>query len=338
MLTPPVLLMAKLLVLFLIVRGAWADLSDHFLPFLPWFDRLGEPAQFRAALQWAFAAGCAGVLLNRWARAGALLLGVTLLVSILSSRLLFSNHRTFVACLLLLIGLQAPGRSRWLLQAQVCLLYLGAGLNKLADPDWYTGRYFEFWTSGILHHQAYQHLADALPPMALSRLFGCATIAIELGLAAGLMVPRARAWAVWAGVAFHTAMLLFTGGTISVIFYYAMLVAYLAFLPWPDLPVEVHMDLRNGLWRRLQPWLARLDLDGRFRWTLQPSSPLTVNLDGKTLTGLAAVRALAIYNPVFLLLFALTIVRPDGPASWAVYWIALSLVLVATWPQLARET
>lgn len=241
-LAPPVLLVAKLLTLFLLVRGEAGQLSDHFLPFLPWFDRLGDPQAFQLVLQTVFWCSAAAVMFNVRPRAGALVLGLTLLVSVLSSRLLFSNNRTFIACMLVLTGLQASAHSRWLLQAQVSLLYLGAGLNKLLDPDWLTGRYFEFWTKEVLRSHAYQRLAEALPPMALSQLLGWFTVAAEFSLAVGLIMPRTRGWAVWGGIVFHTAMLLFTGGKVSVVFYYVMLAAYLACWPWTKRQLEMLTD------------------------------------------------------------------------------------------------
>lgn len=301
-LPPNVLLMAKLLVVFLLCRGAFSQLSDHFLPFLPFFDYIGTPQQFRTALQVVCGTAAAGLLFNRAVRACAFTLGLTLLISILSSRALFSNNRTFVACLLLLAGLSERGQAPWLVRAQVVMLYLGSGLNKLLDPDWRTGQFIEFWMHEILNQGTYQALAAQLPPMRLSAAAGWLAIATELGLAVLFLRPRWYGWAIRLGILFHTAMLVVTHGQLSVVFYYATLASYLAFVRWPERPLVVRSE---GGW--------------------------AVDVDGVVYAGAAGAVRLLAYSPAAYAVFAVLIAHPGRLAPWPVYWAALAVPVACAW-------
>jgi hypothetical protein len=135
-LPPNVLLMAKILVICFIINLHWADLPDHFLPFLSIFDHAGPPILFKRLLQVVFFAGALCVLFNYRVRAACLVLGGLMFVAIISSRPYFENNRTYVGCLWLLAGLQVTDKAPWPLRLQVVILYFGAGLNKLLDPDW----------------------------------------------------------------------------------------------------------------------------------------------------------------------------------------------------------
>src|SRR5262249_16838168 len=94
-----------------------------------------------------------------------------------------------------------------LAQVQLCLIYLGSGGSKLLDPDWRGGlvigdrltRSFARSVSmgvppGLMHWLADPRLARVLskPP-----------IGTELFLAVGLLLPRTRVVALFAGLVFH---------------------------------------------------------------------------------------------------------------------------------------
>ncbi len=229
-LPPHHLLAAKLLALYLAATGQIGLLPERFLPFWAPLDRIGHPEALRLLCQIVMAAAIAGLFVNRAVRLNSFLIGSVLLFSTLASRVYFQNNIVLFGCLLFLIGLQDADRNVWMPRLQVVLVYLGAGLNKLFDADWRNGQYFEFWTHDILRQEAYARAAAALPPLFLSRAVSWATIAVELGLAAAFAVPRTRPAAITAGIAFHAAMLVFTGGLVSVPFFCGMLAAYLFFL------------------------------------------------------------------------------------------------------------
>ena len=74
----------------------------------------------------------------------AFLLGMSLLLSVLASKAYYGNNKTFCGLMLVLASLHQPGQSPWMLRLQMVIVYFGAGLNKLLDPDWRSG---VFWPS-----------------------------------------------------------------------------------------------------------------------------------------------------------------------------------------------
>jgi hypothetical protein len=262
-LPPPVLLAAKLMVVFLFVADYVPLRPDPFVPFLGIFDSIGPDSWLWPGLHAALVGSSIALMLNRGVRVSSFAIGFVVLVSILSSRRFFANSPFLFAAALMLIGLQNGGRTSWMLRAQLVLIYFGAGLNKLLDADWRGGRYFEFWTSEILGLDWYRRLAEVLPDMALSSFFGWLTIVVELGLALAFVFPSWTPGAVAAGLAFHTGLLVFTEGRISWIFLYGMAALYLTLARWPTPPVQVWMTKSER-----RPWIARLDFDRRFIWTM----------------------------------------------------------------------
>ncbi len=325
----PLLLAAKLLVVTLLATGHVATLPDPFLPFLRVFDRIGHPEAFRLGLQILFVAGSIAVLFNRRVRLASLTVGLTILVGIASSRIYWANNTFFAGAALTLIGLHASGRSVWLLRAQVALIYFGAGFNKILDPDWLSGQFFEHWTEN-LGHDLYIRAAALLPPMALSRFMCWATIATELSLFIGFATPRLHPYAIWLGVLFHAAMTLFTGITF-VLFLYVAPIAYLAFARWPRQTTEVLYDGDCGICARTRRWFEARDFEGAFRWTTFQSGAgdrfgitrealrrrLHIVVDGTRIhEGFRAFKLMLLYNPVtyFVMLGALLVLH-DGPAG-----------------------
>lgn len=264
-LPPNLLISGKLLAFWLLVRRGPAWIPRVHLPFLQTFDQLGPATSvLERSMAVAFLLFTVALLLNRSPRLSCLVLGTLVLTGIVMDRTTFSNNVTLAGSLLLLIGLHEPGRPPWLPRAQLVLVYFGAGLNKLLDPDWQSGVFFEFWTRSILEHQLYMELAAALPPLLLSKAMCWFVIATELLLAVGLALPRLYRWILPAGILFHVGMLVFTGGTVSWLFLYVMWAGFVAVAPWPDTPIETRV--RGGRGRAVRRVLERLDGQGLYRW------------------------------------------------------------------------
>jgi hypothetical protein len=234
-LPPELLLIGKLLALALLwgLGPLWSP--ELFLPFLEPLDALrGAWPWLRRVFGALLPLGACGLLLNVAPRASALSLGGVVLSSILLSRVVYSNTYLLYGLVLVLIGLhegrQIPSR---VLRLQLVIIYLGAGLNKLLEPDWRSGRYFEFWTSEILHHGPYRWAAAQLPPGTLSSIACWLVIAAELALAGLLLTRRTQRLGMALGVGFHVGMLAFTAGRLSWLFMYPMLACYLALARWP---------------------------------------------------------------------------------------------------------
>jgi hypothetical protein len=297
-----VLLMAKVIALAFIATGQVRLLSWHFLPFLRVFDDLGTPAVFHWTLVTVFLAAAAALFYNQHVRICCFVLGGVILISLLSSRAYFENNRTYCACLLILAGLCNRGQSPWPIRLQVVLVYFGAALNKLMEPDWRSGQFFAYWFGGIHHPDLWARVTAFIPAMPLAQFVCWATIITELILVAGFLAPRWYSWSIWLGAAYHTTLLLLMNSTFGM-FYYAMLASYLAFVDWPTLPLEVRYDQAKAPWRRV---LERLDTSGIIAWTPltadealeRGSHDLLVVDRGKSYRGFVALKRVLLFTPL----------------------------------------
>lgn len=256
-LAPSVLLAAKLLVLYVWIVGV-KFAPDVHLPFLPFLDAVPAIPGARTLATLVFGAASLAILLNHRVRLASFTCGALVLASVLSSRLAYSNSRTFLGLLFVWIALQDPALrdlgGRWMLRAQLALVYGGAGLNKLLDPDWRSGRFFEHWTLEVLELPRHASAAALLPEGLLWSGLGWITIVAELGLAslfaATLWRRGLTPWAVAAGLGLHTGMLVYTAGEISWVFLYAMGAAYLCLAdPPPRDPRGLAERLHRALLR-----------------------------------------------------------------------------------------
>ena len=210
--------MAKLIAFSLLVTNHVRLLPDPFLPFLPFLDQLLPPEVFQKALQAVFLISAAALLFNRRVRLSCLILGGSILLAVVASKAYYGNNKTFCGLILFLTGLYHPAWGPWLLRAQIIIVYFGAGLNKLLDPDWRSGVFFEHWAGLRLHNSAYLFAAAALPALLLAKIVSWGTIVTELGLAIAFAIRRLYPLAIWVSILFHSSLLLFTGSTFSHVF------------------------------------------------------------------------------------------------------------------------
>ncbi len=231
-----VLMAAKLLVLYAWIAGGIPCLPDAYLPFLTVLDRLPEGIWTRSFWGTLFVAASLALWLDRAVRPASFACGACILLSVLASRPLYSNSTLSVGLLLVLVSLQSREQGAWMFRTQLGLIYLGAGLNKLLEPDWRSGRFFGFWTREVLERDGITSLAEQFPGDALFVALGAYTILAELTLGLLFVVPRWNRVGVWVGLALHGSMLVFTGGELSWVFLYAMSCAYLCILREPPEP------------------------------------------------------------------------------------------------------
>lgn len=338
-LPPNLVLMAKLIVLAMLLQRH-LPLSSHFLPFLPFFDQMGSPAVFHRALVLVFLIAAAALFLNWRIRTAAIVLGLTILVSILASRPTFSNNLAYCGALLFLIGLQAPDREPRLLRLQVVLLYFGAGLNKALDPDWRSGQFFEYWFGYVHSHAWYLHIARYMPALLVSKLMSWASFTTELGLSVMLLFRRLYPPAIWVGLAFHTLLLVLTNATFGM-YYFAACASYLAFVTWPREPLTAVYDRDCRLCANAKRSFECIDLVQRCKWVAlqqprnaQPSwahsSHLRENLclmvGERRYNGFAALKMLLLYNP--LAYFVLVVVLRSPDVFHLRRWIAVTVLLL----------
>ena len=143
---PNLLLMAKIIALAFLLTNHVRLLPEPFLPFLSLFDSL-PAAQFQFALKSLFLIAIIALLFNLKVRLAALLLGTTILLAVISSMAYYGNNKTFCGFILVLLALTNFNHPPYFLRWQFALVYLGAGINKLLDPDWHSGLFFEHWAS-----------------------------------------------------------------------------------------------------------------------------------------------------------------------------------------------
>lgn len=323
-LPPQVVLLCRVLAVAVLFTNHQALLQTPFLPFLDVF-LIPPPDGVLLALRVLLVAGCLGVLFTNRVRLFAVCAAAGLLGGVLSARTYYGNNKTFAGLLFLLAALSAEKGPPRLIQWQLALVYFGAGFNKLLDPDWRSGLFFDHWAAVRLENPAYQWLAAQLPPLLAGKLFCWYTIVAEIGLAAFMLRPTRPAWILWGSGLFQCGLLLFTGSPFT-LFFFAMQAALLAFAPWPDSPVIVIWDGSCGLCRRTRDFVSRLDFDPVFDWRpLQSGIGDRFGLsaerlrqamhaagDGWLLSGYAAFRRMALHLPLFWILLTAAVALAPG--------------------------
>lgn len=286
---PPNLLMAaKLLVLAYALEGELGDLPDGFLPFVSYLGHFNGSVYYRLALQAIIVVAALALWLNRAVRASCLLIGSALLLAILSSQPYYHNNLLYIGLFFVIAGLYDERLGSLLFRAQLAVIYLGAGLNKLLDTDWQTGAFVQDWLRPS-HYETgyiYTHFASLLPGTMLSALLSWIAILTEFALIPLLLVPRFVPLAIFVGVSYHTGMVLITGGSTFGMFWYALVATYIALLQWP-VRLVVNYDTQDKL---------QLELD------------MGMGMGIGRFTGVAAITRMLLYSPAFYIacLFLLT--------------------------------
>jgi predicted DCC family thiol-disulfide oxidoreductase YuxK len=335
----PLHLVAKLLAICVLARVLWWDLPNPFLPVVPAFDLFHSTPYFGLALRTAALLGSLAIVLNYRVRAACLVVGAAFLLGILASRVYFENNRMFLGCVFSLLGLYEKRTGPWLVRAQIVLVYFSAGLNKLLDASWRSGRFFEYWSHYSINKSIYFQIASWLPPMSLSHFMSWMTICMEFTITFGLLFRRTRWLALWTGLLLHLGLNVLTERTFGV-FFYAMPICYFAFAEWPKAPVAVLYDGDCGFCDRTRRFMTALDLERLFNW--QPFQHAK-NLYGistealrqrlylvngnKQYSGFAAFKIMALYNPLTYLLMLAALMLPQGAYLHHRSWVAISFVL-----------
>jgi hypothetical protein len=183
----------------------------------------------------------ASLLLDRAARLGAVLLGLTLVTTMLWEQQTYSNHWVLVATVSLLFALvPRPDASRtvpywpvFLVRMQLASLYLWTAIAKL-NPQYFTGRPLNWGTVNLI---------AARTPEELWVLISIGVLAIELSLAFALWLPRWRGWALLVGTIMHLSIGLFGKHPLELVpFHLAVFAVYVLFAtdPVPADAAPVH--------------------------------------------------------------------------------------------------
>lgn len=265
-----------------------------FLPFVPFFDAIPSFV-FTGLIFILFAAIFASFLKIANYRLLSLVSGSIILILILSSKTLFSNSLTFVSCLLILIGFYREKDS--LFRIQIALLYIGASTNKMIDPDWWNGNYFDFFFREIFDVTLYQSWVPE-NSLAVAKSFGIATIFTELFLGLAVLVPKITRLTIIIGVLFHASMLVATSGRLSNIFFYIMGAAFLMISR-----INIQSFQLSHTFKALPKLISYLDPSDSVIANNQSKGGFTLQTENETFRGIQAIIKILFSKQAILSLF-----------------------------------
>ena len=326
-LPPQLVLLCRLLALTLLLTNHQAQIQTPFLPFLDFIDQL-PPELTQRVLQVLLVVGSLGLLFTKRTRLFAAMAGVAILCAVLSSRGYYGNNKTFVGLMLVLASLSKETGPPRLLQWQFALVYFGAGLNKLLDPDWQSGQFFDHWATDRLQNPAYIWFAAQLPPLVAGKIFCWYTIVAELVLAVLAVMPRFHPACIWGSGLFQSGLLLFTGDPFN-LFFYGMQSSLFAFARWPEGQILVIWDGSCGFCRRTKEFVQKLDFDPVFEWRplqsnvgdqygltkAQLKQALHAAGPGWLLAGYSAVRRMILHMPLFAMVLVAAVAFSPCPLA-----------------------
>ncbi len=272
------------------------------MPFTPALDGDLAHKLLHATLSVLFVGSALCLLFNVSVRLSAFIAGAAVFVSILASKPFYSNNMLYGSLLLILTGLFERRAGCWILRLQTAIMYLGAGLNKLMEPDWRSGQFFQHWFGVTHHHLWFIKVGAAFPPLLFSRLTSSSIIFLELAFVPALLYRRTAPLAMWTVIAYHTGIVALTGSTFGV-FYYSIGASMLAFVDWPQRPFRISF-VSEKMARLAKGLRHTIDPDGAFVALSEERRSMLVV--GKTTeTGVTALLRALLLCPAtyFLLLF-----------------------------------
>lgn len=297
--TPNLLLMCKILLAMLVAHGFFSYLNDPFVPFIAALDEFNKiPFVFEYLLKSVFIVSSILLLFNIRVRTMAVVLGITIIITLLASKTVFRNHLFIVGCMLFLSGLSQKNKTPWLLYFQLSLIYFGALTNKMMEIDWWTGQFMHNWLGEALKNEVYLSVSEILPDRLLAKLISYSAMLSELTIGICLLFPRFRFFGVGLIFVFHILLFTFTGETFG-FFMENVLIILIAFLVWPKEPVIVkYRSIQFASFFKL--WRI-VDWDKRFIFQYDQSlnSQLELNSETKTYKNKVAFVYMLIYNANF---------------------------------------
>nr|WP_295928085.1 hypothetical protein [uncultured Dyadobacter sp.] len=259
---PPELVLAvRLLSVYLLVTGEHPfngnQGSGRFYPLIDVLDNIGTDPQFNLGVQALFLGSIGVLLFSSWVRIGAFGAGLSFAAGLLSCQTCLSVAHMFTGCIFLCTSLSNAETGTDLIRFQLVVLYLGADLNKVSDPDWWTGASIE--TLLVTKHRigAYIELARRFPPQLLSQVIGISIILLQLGIAALLCRRSTVAYATLLALLLHLPMVILMQMTFGP-FLFALVVAYGLLLVWPQ---QIAGNARHSPF--LIALLSRIDFNGQ---------------------------------------------------------------------------
>jgi hypothetical protein len=208
---------------------------------------------------------CLGVLFSPFTRACCFGLAALIALEVAVCPTWFAHNRLFVCALLLMVSLSSERFSslpRW----QVALVYAVAAIDKLLEPAWRDGRFFESFIAQLARFGlmwAPGGTVGAPNPVAvfleshgtrpLWMLAGLSVIALEFVLA--VCFATSLRFGAWANLTFHVGVFALTGSTMGQFFFAGAAASLLLVRDEDQPPAWLAIALTAGL---AGPWTHRL--------------------------------------------------------------------------------
>lgn len=327
-LPPPIVLLAKVIAIAVLVKGPGSQTTSG-VAFFEFLERIPPETYGSIALRLIQIGGVL-IVFNVATRTGAFIMGFSMFALNLGNMATFAHSALLTSLLLLLTALWTPQFGSRALQLQMALLYWGAALNKLADPDWWTGAYLQaYLRPGAWASPPY---AQALIDVGLFDLFALAaslgTMALEAAAGIAFLRRETAGRGVGLSAALHVGILTTIGFDYG-IFLYAVLASYLACVDWPA-TLKVTPPER-GIGRLVLRGLERIDADRILRLSGGPGDTGDHRLGADDRRGANAWAYLVLRFPPALLALHVLLVWPDRSdgAAWTRSFIVAGLAALA---------
>ena len=318
-LPPNLLLIAKILLIGLLLKNYPSDLPDVFAPIVPIFEGIPAP-YWRLGLMLVLFVGGVCLMFNRAVRLCCLAIGAVFILATMSARTSFHNGTFFLGLVFVMIGLQERNKPPTLLAWQLGVMYFGAGLNKLLEPDWRSGQYFAHFLGTVKQSPIYVTGASSLPDGLLPLLLCWQVITMELAAGALFFIPRLRKMAVWLATGVHAGAAALVYADYGM-YLAAVLSSYLLILEWPHRLVVAWPRAGAASFLVLLHRLSHRD-DPSVTYLMPPADNLEIRADARVHTGFAAFWRLALWTPV---LYALAMVAITLPRGFALKLVVLGV-------------
>lgn len=309
---PHTLLMAKLALVLLATGGAFAQLGRPFAPLIDGVEGLQDVVWLAPALKILFGVAGLSLLLNRFVRLAAGLLGLLGLYSLASASPGYGIHLAVAAVVLILCALHAPREQPWLIRVFVISTLAMMALAKILTPEWMAGDIVRAWMEAGLAHPLATWLQTVMPGAWVPQAIALFMVAAEVSLAVTLVVPRTRRVALWALGAYLLATGLLVASPETGALAIALAIGSVSFIDWPKGSISVLWPRACGypLWLRIA--LDRYDCDVRLDWPLPPDPDafLEVDISGRHYEGSRALSVVLLHFPAFL------------ASAFALVWVA----------------
>jgi hypothetical protein len=300
---PNLLLMSKLLILIMIAYQYPIKLQDPYIPFIPALDYFHKiPGVYRGILLTGYLFSTIAIFCNVKIRTASIVLGIVVMLEQLASQPGFKNHVFVCGCFFILVGFTKKGEDYKFLFWQLALIYLGAFINKVLDPDWHSGAFMHNWLQNARENTPYIVVSQLLPEKWFAIFLSYSALASEGFLGILLFFKRYRKYTFWIILLFHTVLYSFTAFRFGH-FYDDLVIILLIFISWPKGQIEMQIASKYTHFKGLHQWL---DWDQKFEWQVSNTSRnqwlQLKTKDGEHFSNFNALRKLLIYTPSFFIL------------------------------------